>query len=78
MGLMGIMPMLEAIYAITKFTLMCDTFVFDFVNVVKLCCVELYNMYLDLETKYAKKKSNIFCINDQLFITWWSDSIFSM
>jgi hypothetical protein len=21
-----------------------------------LCCVELYNMYLDLETKYAQKK----------------------
>jgi hypothetical protein len=56
MGLMGIMPMLEAIDALTKFALVCDTFVFDFVSVVKLCCVELYNMYLDLETKYAQKK----------------------
>jgi hypothetical protein len=64
MGLMGIMPMLETIDALTKFTLMCDTFVFDFVNVVKLCFVELYKMYLDLETKYAQKTSNIFCIND--------------
>jgi hypothetical protein len=52
--------MLEAIDALTKFTLVCDTYVFDFVNVVKLCCVELYNMYLDLETKYAHKKSILF------------------
>ncbi len=57
MGLMGIMPMLEAIDALTKFTLVCDTSMFDYVSVVKLCCVELYNMYLDLETKYAQKNS---------------------
>jgi hypothetical protein len=63
MGLMGIMPMLEAIDALTKFTLVCDTFMFDFVSVVKLCCVELYNMYLDLETKYAQKNSNLFWYN---------------
>jgi hypothetical protein len=58
MGLTGIMPMSEAIHALTKFTLVSDTFMFDFVSVVKLCCVELYNMYLGLETKYAPKNSN--------------------
>jgi len=52
--------MLEVIDALTKYTLMCDTYVFDYVNVVKLCCVKLYNMYLDLETKYAQKKSILF------------------
>lgn len=46
MGLMGIMPMSEAIDALTKFTLVSDTFMIDFVSVVKLCCVELYNMYI--------------------------------
>jgi len=64
MGLMGIMPMLEAIDALTKFILVCDTSMFDSMSVVKLCCVELYNMYLDLETKYAQKNSNFFIIND--------------
>jgi hypothetical protein len=52
--------MLKVIDALTKYTLMCDTYVFDYVSVVKLCCVKLYNMYLDLETKYAQKKSSLF------------------
>jgi hypothetical protein len=45
MGLTYIMSMLEVIYALIKFTQGCKTYVCDFVIVVKMCCVKLYNMY---------------------------------
>jgi hypothetical protein len=53
MGLAYIMPLLESAHALIKFAHAHDTFVCDFVTVVKMCCVELYNMYLDLEKKYG-------------------------
>jgi len=53
MGLMCIMPMLKAIHALIKFVQACDTFVCDFVTVVKLCCPKLYKLYSNPETKYG-------------------------
>jgi hypothetical protein len=53
MGLANIMPLLESVHVLIKFTQAHDTFLCDFVTVVKMCCVELYNMYLDLEKKYG-------------------------
>jgi hypothetical protein len=53
MGLTYIMPLLESVHVLIKFTQTHDTFLCDFVNVVKMCCVELYNMYSDLEKKYG-------------------------
>jgi hypothetical protein len=55
MGSAYIMPLLESLHVHIKFTHACDTFVHDFVIVVKMCCVELYNMYLDPENKYGVK-----------------------
>jgi len=37
MGLMCIMPMLKVVHALIKFVQACDTFVCDFLIVVKLC-----------------------------------------
>jgi len=54
MGLMCIMPMLKAIHAFIKFVRACDTFVCDFVIVVKLCCAKLYKLYSNPETKYGQ------------------------
>jgi hypothetical protein len=51
MGLMCIMPMLKAVHALIKFVQTCDTFVCDFVTIVKLCCAKLYKLYSNLETK---------------------------
>jgi hypothetical protein len=47
MGLAYIM--LEIIHAFIKFAQVCDTFVCDFVITMKICCIELYNMYLDFK-----------------------------
>ncbi len=49
MGLVCIMLMLEIIHAFIKFAQVCDTFVCDFVTARKICCIELYNMYLDFK-----------------------------
>jgi len=42
MGLMCIIPMLKVVHVLIKFVPTCNTFVCDFVIVVKLCCVKLY------------------------------------
>jgi hypothetical protein len=55
MGLACIMLLLESIHVLIKFVQACDTFVFDFVIIVKMCCVELYIMYSNLEKKYGVK-----------------------
>jgi len=53
MGLACIMFLLELVHVFMKFTHAYDTFVCDFVIVVKMCCAKLYNMYFDLEKKYG-------------------------
>jgi hypothetical protein len=53
MGLANIMPLLESVHVLIKFAQAHDTFLCDFVIVVKMCYVELYNMYSDLEKTYG-------------------------
>jgi hypothetical protein len=49
---MCIMPMLEVVHDLIKFVQSHDTFVCDFVGVVKtLFCVNLHTLYCDLEKK---------------------------
>jgi hypothetical protein len=55
MGLACIMFLLESIHILIKFAQVCDTFVCDFVIVMKMCCVELYNMYFDPKKKNGAK-----------------------
>jgi hypothetical protein len=55
MGLACIMFLLELVHALIKFAQVCDTFVCDFVIVVKMCCAKFYNMYFDPKKKYGVK-----------------------
>jgi hypothetical protein len=57
MGLTCIMPLLEAIHALIKFVQAHDTCLCDFLKSIKMCCVKLYNFYLDLRKKYVQKNS---------------------
>ncbi len=79
MGLAYIMLLLESVHALIKFAHAYDTFVCDFVIAVKMCCVELYIMYLDFGKKYGAKKFKMLLDlhennNDQLLPAWWTDS----
>ncbi len=76
MGLACIMFLLESIHILIKFAQVCDTFVCDFVIVMKMCCVELYNMYFDPKKNMVQNSSKVFLDlhennNDQLLIIWW-------
>jgi hypothetical protein len=48
MGIICIMPMLKVVHEFIKFVQCHDTFVYDFVKVVKVCFVDLYTCYCDL------------------------------
>lgn len=74
MGLACIMPLLESIRALFKFMQARHTFVWKFVIVVKMWCVELYNMDSYPEKKYGAKQLKVFLYennNDQLLTAWW-------
>jgi len=57
MGLTCIMLLLEAIHALIKFVHARDTCLCDFLSSMKMCCVKLYNFYLDLKNKYGMFKA---------------------
>ncbi len=52
MGLTCLLPMLEALQGLNKYVQNRNTFICDFVGSVKLCQVDLHNMYHDEEKKY--------------------------
>ncbi len=71
-------PLFEAIHVIIKFAQTWDMYVYDFATIVNICCVKLYNMYLDLEKKHGEKHFKTFldlheCTNDQLLTSLWID-----
>jgi hypothetical protein len=78
LGLLCIMPMLEVINDLIKFSQSRDTFVCDFVGAVKMCCAYLHTLYYDLE-KYINEQfkgfANIInCSNDGMLTAWWIDA----
>ncbi len=48
MGIICIMPMLKVVHEFITFVQSHDTFVCNFVRVVKACFVDLYTLYCDL------------------------------
>jgi hypothetical protein len=45
-GLTCIMFFLKVVHVLIRFAQLKDNFVCDFVTFVKMCCAELYNMYM--------------------------------
>ncbi len=58
MGLMCIMPMLKAAHGLIKFVQACDTFLCDFVTIIKLCCPKLSSCILIQKQSMANNISN--------------------
>jgi hypothetical protein len=52
LGFMCIMPMLGVVHDLIKFAQKNDTFVCDFVGVMKMCCALLHTFYYDPKKKY--------------------------
>jgi hypothetical protein len=79
LGLMYIMPTLEVINDLIKFAQSRDTFVCDFVGVVKMCFADLHTFYYDPKKKYTNEQFKGFanlvnCNNDGMLTTWWIDA----
>ncbi len=47
MGFICIMLMLEVVHELIEFVQRCDTFVYNFVKTMKMCCVDLYSLCYD-------------------------------
>jgi hypothetical protein len=73
MGLTFIMPLLKVMHMFIKFAQSKNNFMCDFDKFVKMCCAELYNMYVDPKKQYNQEGFKPFldlheCTNDQLLI----------
>jgi hypothetical protein len=55
------LPLLEAINVLIKFTQGRDVFICDFVVAVKICQVDLFMMYYNLATFYQHEHFQLFC-----------------
>lgn len=78
MGLTCIMSLLETMHVFIKFAQSKNNFVCDFITSMNMCCVELYDMYVDLEKKYNQEGFKPLLglheyTNDQLLTGWWTN-----
>jgi hypothetical protein len=55
LGLAYIILLLECVQNLSKFGHTQDVLICDFVNVVKVCEVDIYQMYYDLVIQYSSK-----------------------
>ena len=61
MALPYVLPLLEYVNNLMKFAQSRDVFISDYVAVVKICQVDLYMMYVDLENSFHKAHFQMFC-----------------
>jgi hypothetical protein len=59
-GLHCILPLLELIHTLIKYTQGKDVYICDFVEAIKMCKVKLYELYIDHECKFKDEAFNAF------------------
>lgn len=55
------LPLLEVVNALIKFTQERDVFICDFVVVVNICQIDIFMMYSNLATSYQHEHFQLFC-----------------
>jgi hypothetical protein len=80
LGLTCLLPMLEVVQGLNKYAQNKKTFICDFVDNVKLCQVDLHNMYYNEKKKYNYNDFPQFWnfidhTFDHLHIVWWNNPI---
>jgi hypothetical protein len=78
LGLACVLPLLELVQGLFKFAYMCDSFICDFMFVVRFCEVYLYKLYYDPKERYPSSHFGIFIdlvehIHDQLCLCQWKE-----
>jgi hypothetical protein len=61
LGLSCLLPLLEAINALIKFSQGKDVFMCDFMAIAKICLANLFMMYFDPNTSYQHEHFQVFC-----------------
>jgi len=80
LGLTCLPPMLEALQGLSKYVQNRKAFICDFVGSVKLCQVDLHNMYCNEKKKYnysdfPQFQNFIDHISNPLHTIWWNNLI---
>jgi hypothetical protein len=83
LGLACILPLLESIHALTKFTQINDVYVCDLVVVIKVCQGDIYMMYYDQTSKFTTDnfwafKSLLEFKNENIQMQWVLDLNFGV
>jgi hypothetical protein len=52
LSLIAIFPLLDSVHTLIKFAQSCDVFMCDFINVVKICQLEFYQLYNDSHNQF--------------------------
>jgi hypothetical protein len=61
-GLHCILPLLELVHTLIKYTQGKDVYICDFVEAIKMCRTKLYELYIDLKCKFKDEVFNVFHI----------------
>jgi hypothetical protein len=61
LALYYLLPLLECINALMKFSQRRDVFISNFIVVTKFCQVDLFMMYINPMTKYQNEHLQVFC-----------------
>ena len=56
-----VLPLLECVNDLMKFTQSMDVFILDYVAAIKICQADLYMMYVDPESSFQKAHFQMFC-----------------
>ncbi len=57
------------VHVLIKFAQSCDTFIYDFVQAMKMCYANLYLFYFDPKKIYTNFQFIMDCTNDRLLTT---------
>jgi len=80
LGMMALLPLLDAVDNLVTFAQKRDVYVCDFLAALKTCQGQLYSMYEDSSTSFATDefwsfKNLLECSHEQIHLRWVTDSL---
>jgi hypothetical protein len=73
-----VLPFLDCVYTLIKFAQICNIFIYDFIDAMKICQLELYRLYNDPYNKFddptfSELKGFETFTNEKLPMSWCAD-----
>ncbi len=75
LGMLALLPMLEAVDTLIQWAQKRDAFICDFVGALGICQTSLYTFYLNADTAFRKDKFHAYnqvlqCFHEQILMKW--------